>query len=146
MKNVLTKIQVLPLTLFILAMIGGSTNRAQAEMNWCPIRLSDCPPEERAFLVTFSPIILPLTSLALSYTWTLALSYTWTQNHKMAVAQAALEDVAVYYDSGRLTGVLPAVVSNTKAVMAQDRGVSCSEISDAEAVDHIAGVAEAVLN
>jgi len=138
MKNALTKILALTLTLSVLALVDGPTKSAQAGEGWCPLRLSDCSPAETAFYVTFSPITLPVTSSGLS---SIAMN-----DHKMALAQAAVEDVAVYYDSGRITGVLPAVLGNTKTVMAQERGVSYSEISDAEAVDHIAGVAEAVLN
>lgn len=133
MKNALTK----TLALSALVLLASLTKSAHAE-SWCPIQLSDCSPAETAFYITFSPITLPVTSVALS---SMAVN-----NHKMAVAQAAVEDVAVYYDSGRLTGVLPAVLDNTKTVLAHDRGLVASEISDAEAVDHIAGIAESVLN
>jgi hypothetical protein len=137
MKNAFTKTLALTLTLSALALAAGPAKEARAE-NWCPIQLSDCSPAETAFYITFSPITLPVTSVALS-----SMS---VNNYKMAVAQAAVEDVAVYYDSGRLTGVLPSVLENTKSVLAAERGVSAIDISDAEAVDHIAAVAEGVLN
>lgn len=133
MKNSLLK----TLTLSSLVLLATLAKSAQAE-SWCPIKLADCSPAETAFYITFSPITLPVTSVALS---SIAVN-----NHKMAVAQAAVEDVAVYYDSGRLTGILPSVLENTKSVLATERGIPAAEISDAEAVDHIAGVAESVLN
>jgi len=137
MKNPLPKTFALTLTLSAFALAVVPAKSAHAE-SWCPLVLSHCSPGETAFYITFSPITLPVTSVALSS--------MQLQNHKIAVAQAALEDIAAYYDSGRLTGVLPAVLEGTKAVIAAERGVSSSEISDAMAVDHIAGVAEAVLN
>ncbi len=137
MKNALIKTLSLSLTISALALVAGPTRAALAE-SWCPIQLSDCSPAEAAFYITFSPITLPVTSVVLSSN---AAHY-----QKMAIAQAAVEDVAVYYDSGRMTGVLPSVLENTKSILATERGVLAAEISDAEAVDHIAAVAESVLN
>jgi hypothetical protein len=87
-----------------------------------------------AFLVTFSPTLLPAYS---TYRMSGAAP-------KVALAQAALEDAAVWYDSGRLTGVLPIILDHVKEVLAEERRVHASDITDREAVDHIADVASAV--
>ena len=46
---------------------------------------------------------------------------------KETLAQAALEDVAVYYETGRLTGVLPAVVAHLR----ESQGLNETQAIDA---------------
>lgn len=58
------------------------------------------------------------------------------RNPKLAIAQAALEDVAVYHDTGRLTGILPTVVAQLR----QSQGWS-----EAQAIDSITEVATKAL-
>ncbi len=63
-------------------------------------------------------------------------SMSSARDKKLAIAQAALEDVAVYHDTGRLTGILPTVVAQLR----QSQGWS-----EAQAIDSIEDVATKAL-
>mgnify|MGYP003704975527 CR=1 FL=1 len=115
------------------AAIALTSSRAQAD-NWCPIRLDQCSPAEGLFLSTFSPVLFTATSLAVAGV-----------HDKEVLANAVIEDVAVFYDSGRLAGVLPVVLDHVKAILAQERGTSAEQITDREAVDRVGDAAAAAL-
>lgn len=51
---------------------------------------------------------------------------------KRAIAAAALEDAAEFYASGRLTGILPAVMAQVR-----DSSPTATELNDAQLVDLI---------
>ena len=57
-----------------------------------------------------------------------------------------MEDVAVYYDSGRLAGVLPSMIENAKTTLAEERGVGAEAITEREAIEQVAAAALKVLN
>ena len=138
MKSSILKTLVLTLTLATLSPLGFSTPNALAE-SWCPFQFSDCSPAEKAFYITFSPIFIPISASGTTATIVGA-------NHKLTLAQAAIEDAAVFYDTGRLTGILPTLIQDTKKQLASERGLNESSIDDHDAVDHIAEVAASVLD
>jgi len=51
-------------------------------------------------------------------------------NPKLAIAQAALEDVAVYHDTGRLTGILPSVVAQLRQSQGWSEAQAINSIED----------------
>ncbi len=95
--------------------------------------------------------LLSATSLAQTLFWQSS-SLTTTEvtshsiNAKETVARAAIEDAAAYYDSGKVSGVLPAVLPELKKLMAQDQGTEISEITDLEAVDALTESAHEILS
>ena len=103
---------------------------------WCPLVESNCSTVEMAIYTTFSPILLPAGTTAQIIFMSL--------DKKLAVAAAAMEDVAVYYGTGRLSGVLPVILPNVKENLARERAVSSEQITDLEAVERIAEVASQV--
>jgi len=137
MKNSILKTMALTLTLATLSPLGLSTPNAFAK-GWCPLQFSDCSPAEKAFYVTFSAVLLPISA-----TDTTANQFS---SNKLTLAQAALEDAAVFYESGRLTGILPTLIQDTKKQLASERGLNESRIDDHDAVDHITEVATSVLD
>ncbi|MEN9723223.1 MAG: hypothetical protein RJB38_1209 [Pseudomonadota bacterium] len=129
MKKTFTKTLALTLTLSTLALVASATKAAQA---------SSREQREQYGLTLLTSAFV--TSFPFFYSADLT-----SRDMKIAAAHAAIEDVAAYYETGRLTGILPSVLENTKSILAAERGVSATEITDAEAVDHIASVAEQAL-
>ncbi len=66
-------------------------------------------------------------------------------DRREVIAQAALEDAAVYFESGRLTGILPSAIQDIKYALALRHGGAPESISDSEAVEFLVELSEAVL-
>jgi len=139
MKTLTFKNLTATFALAFFAIILNQSPQAQAGGgSWCPLKFDDCSVAEKAFYITFSPILLPVTSVGLT-------SIAFEQ-HKISIAQAAIEDIAVYYDQRRVTGILPATLPQAKLALAEDRGLQPSEITEAEAVEYVARAAATVID
>ncbi len=123
-------------TLAITSMSSFSTNARADEVD-CVFGFQNCESAaEWAQAISLSSIILPLLSSGAA---------TAAHDRKEILAHSALEDAAVYFESGRLTGILPAAIQDIKRIIARRDGVVPESVSDAEAVDALAAVAEAAL-
>lgn len=127
-------------SMIALALLASSTfsRGARADELDCMFGFQNCESASEVIPAIFSSsIILPLMSSA-KFTEASA-------SRKELIAHAALEDTAVYFESGRMTGILPAAVQDIKRVLARRDGVEPEAISDAEAVEMLTRVAENVL-
>ncbi len=82
------------------------------------------------------------SAILFSPTWGLTLM-TWLDDlsdKKQALALAAIEDAAVFYESGKLTGILPSVLELLRRESAE-----LSQLTETELVDAVIGAAEAGL-
>lgn len=90
-----TEIKIMKSILVALVAVLATSSDSRAEPDW-----------NDPWLVFFSTTSLPTIA-----------TYASSKNlgtPKLAIAQAALEDVAVYHDTGRLTGILPSVVAQLR--------------------------------
>ncbi len=126
------------MTLAVLAATNFSfSNSARADEVDCVIGFQNCEnAAEWAQAISSSSIFLPLLTSA---------NITIHADRKALIAHSALEDAAVYFESGQMTGILPAAVRDIKQVLARRDGVEPEAISDAEAVEMLTTIAEGAL-
>lgn len=93
-------------------------------------------------LATTSGVILDILFIQLATTVGGAASSASTDitdqiDGKLVLANAAVEDAAAYYETGKLSGVLPAAVARIR-----EKDAELAKLSDAELVDAVVEAAE----
>jgi hypothetical protein len=127
-------------SMIALALLAATTfsSSARADELDCLLGFQNCENGAQILqAISSSSIVLPLLSSGATT--------ASNANRKELIAHAALEDAAVYFESGRMTGILPAAVRDIKLVLARRDGVAPEAISDAEAVEMLTKVAEHAL-
>ena len=95
----------------------------------CPSDFTRCNAVQLAFWSTVASVMSPFFSTA---------DALHIRDRKVALAHAALEDAAVYFDTGRLTGILPVLVPQIREALSRENAL---EATDAEAVEAIVSIA-----
>lgn len=118
----------LPFSVALLAATAllSASKKAQA---------GDVNPADAFSMILVSPTIVPFYSTAFTVLGNIL------DNKKEALAQVAIEDAAVYYETGKLTGVLPTILEVLRA-----NHEELSALSDAELVDAVVEFAESSEN